>query len=96
MKQLEKWRAEGDRLIVCMDANENIYSKSIGKKLTNSTGLRMKDAISEFTGRKLGATFFRGSTAIYAVWHTQDMIVVSRSVCHASGVRSGGPPSVCH
>jgi len=39
VKQLEKWRAEGDRLIVCMDANENIYSKSIGKKLTNSMGL---------------------------------------------------------
>ena len=36
----------------------------------------MKEAISEFTGRKLGAIFFRGSTAIDAVWHTQDVIVV--------------------
>jgi len=36
----------------------------------------MKEAISEFTGRKLDATFFRGSTVIDAVWHTQDVIVV--------------------
>jgi exonuclease III len=28
--QMTKWREEGDRLIVCIDANENIYGKSIG------------------------------------------------------------------
>ena len=83
VKQLEKWRADGDRLIVCMDANEDIYSKTIGKTLTNSTGLRMKEAISEFTGRKLGATFFRGSKPIDAVWHTQDVIVTGACVMPA-------------
>ena len=83
VKQLEKWRADGNRLIVCMDANEDIYAKSIGKTLTNSTGLRMKEAISEFTGRKLGATFFRGSKPIDAVWHTQDVIVTGACVMPA-------------
>ena len=30
LAQLRKWREQGDRLIVCMDANEDIYHKSIG------------------------------------------------------------------
>ena len=67
VKQLRKWRENGDRLIVYMDANENIYTKSIGTTLTKATGLSMQEAISKFTGKKLGATFFRGSTAIDAV-----------------------------
>ena len=33
LKQLTKWHQEGDRLIVCMDANKDIYKKSTGKSL---------------------------------------------------------------
>jgi len=44
-----------------MDANENIYRKQIGKILTNEEGLAMKEVVGEFTGQKLGATFFRGT-----------------------------------
>ena len=58
-----------------MDANEDIYSKSIGKRMTDPAGLGMIEAISNFTGKKLGATFFRGSKPIDAVWHTPDVIV---------------------
>lgn len=36
--QMEKWREEGDNLIVCTDANEKIYKKSIGKPLMKATG----------------------------------------------------------
>ena len=60
IKQLEQWREAGDRLIVCMDANENIYRKQIGKFLTNEEGLAMKEVVGDFTGQKLGATFFSG------------------------------------
>jgi exonuclease III len=31
-KQLEKWQEAGERLIVCMDANEHIYKKKIGDR----------------------------------------------------------------
>ena len=48
IKQLPKWRENGDRLIVCMDTNKNIYSKAIGKTLTKADGLGMKEAISSF------------------------------------------------
>jgi hypothetical protein len=58
IKKLSTWRAEGDRLIVCLDANENIYKKSIGHALTNMNGLAMKEVVGEFTGKPLGRTFF--------------------------------------
>ena len=43
--QLKKWREEGDRLVVCMDANEDIYKKSWGKILTDVDGLNMSEVV---------------------------------------------------
>ncbi len=64
MQQLDQWWLAGDRLIVCMDANEDIYWKSIGKSLTKTDGLNMSEVVGNFTGRKIGPTFFRGSKPI--------------------------------
>jgi hypothetical protein len=36
VEQLSRWRSEGDKLIVCLDTNEHIYRKAIGKSLTKS------------------------------------------------------------
>ena len=80
IRQLKKWREDGDRLVVCMDANEDIYRKAIGKAMTDPNGLNMKEAIQAFTGKKLGATFFRGTTTIDGLWHTSDVVVVGASV----------------
>ena len=77
---LTEWRTAGDRIIVCLDANENIYKKSIGKLLTDSDGLDMKEVIGDFTGTPLGATFFRGSTPIDGIWATRDITVVGACV----------------
>ena len=79
-KQLAKWREQGERLIVCMDANENIYTKRIGKTLTDAEGLDMEEVVGAFTGKQLGATFFRGSTPIDGIWATKDVEVVSACV----------------
>jgi hypothetical protein len=81
--QLNKWRDEGDRLIVCMDANEDIYSKSIGRSLTNEHGLNMSKIAGDFTGKKLGPTLFRGSKSIDGVWATRDIIVTHACVMPA-------------
>ncbi len=51
MRQLNKWRQEGDCLIVCMDANEDIYRKLIGKLLTKRDGLNMLEVVGNFTGK---------------------------------------------
>ncbi len=82
-KVLKKWRGEGDRLIICMDANEDIYKKSIGRTLTDREGLNMVEAVGEFTGKKIGPTFFRGSKSIDGIWTTTDIIVMHACVMPA-------------
>ncbi len=42
IEQLTKWREEGDCLMVCMDANEYVYQKSLRWSLTNQESLHMK------------------------------------------------------
>jgi hypothetical protein len=84
----------GDRLIVCLDANEDIYKKSLWKSLTNIDGLAMKEVVGEFTGTPVGATFFPGIQANqwglgnfghHGVQHLH----------HAGGLRHQGPPALC-
>jgi hypothetical protein len=80
---LQKWRSQGDRLIVCLDANEHIYKKSIGKMLTNSSGLAMREVVGSFTGKPIGPTFFRGSKPIDGVWATSDVSIAGACVMPA-------------
>ncbi len=83
LKQLNKWRQEGDCLIVCMDANKDIYKKSIGKSLTCREGLNMVEVVGEFTIRWIEATFFRGSKPIDGIWATPDLVVTHACVMPA-------------
>ncbi len=57
---IKTWRLEGRRLIVCLDANEHVYTGSIGKSLTltDKNGLDMVEAVSTTTGKRLSATYF--------------------------------------
>jgi len=64
IKQLSKWRSEGDKLIVCLDTNEHIYRKGIGKSLTDIEGLAMKEVVGEFTGKAIGTMFFGGQSLL--------------------------------
>ena len=81
--QLMKWRREGDRLVVCLDANEDIYKKSLGKSLTKSDGLGMSEVIGDFTGKKVGPTFFRGSKPIDGIWATPDIMITHACIMPA-------------
>jgi hypothetical protein len=56
--QLKRWRDDRDHLVICLDTNENIYRKSIGRSLTDLDGLNMSEVVGDFTGRKLGPAFF--------------------------------------
>jgi hypothetical protein len=85
VSQLKKWREDGDRLIVCLDANEHIYKKSIGRTLTDiEGGLAMREVVGAFTNQQVGPTFFRGSKQIDGVWATLDI-----SVCNAAIMPAG-------
>lgn len=57
-RQLEKWMEEGERLIICMDANEHVYCKQIGRTLTDPSGLGLKKVVGDFTGQQMGVTYF--------------------------------------
>ena len=43
----------------------------------------MQEVVGAFTGKKLGATFFRGTKPIDAVWATPDVVVVGACVMPA-------------
>jgi hypothetical protein len=80
LHKMKQWCRKGEQLILCLDANENIYRGELGQKLTDLHGLGMKDVVGEFTARKLGATYFRGSVRINAIWATSDVTVANACV----------------
>jgi hypothetical protein len=82
--QLQRWCEKGDRLIVCLDTNKDIYKKTLGKALININGLAMKEVVGDFTHTQVGTTFFRGSKPIDGIWATLDI-----SVCNASIMLAG-------
>lgn len=57
--QLVKCREEGNRIIVCLDANENVYTKEFGKILMQSEGLNTSKVVGDYRGSQLSPTFFR-------------------------------------
>ncbi len=55
---LKTWCAAGDCIIVCLDTNEDIYKKAIGKALTEEGVLAIKEVVGSYMGKKIGPTFF--------------------------------------
>ena len=53
-----KWREEGKKVVICLDANEDVYSGVIGKTLTDRNGLDLVEAVQQSAGVKMGATHF--------------------------------------
>ncbi len=80
LREMRKWHRAGERLILCLDANENIYLGELGRELTGLHGLGMKEVVGDYTTRRLGATYFRGSAPIDAVWVTSNVAVVNACV----------------
>jgi hypothetical protein len=55
---MKKWWKDGKHLILCVDANRNIYWGELGWQLTDLDGLGVKEVVGEFTAKQLGATYF--------------------------------------
>ena len=66
-----------------MNVNEDIYRKSIGKALTMLEDLQMIEAVSNYTGKKISATIFRGIKPIDGVWVTSDAVIIGAFVIPA-------------
>jgi hypothetical protein len=80
IKQLKKWRAEGDRIVLFMDHNEHVYDGAPGKALSNSTGLNLQEVILQHTDTRTGATFFRGSKPINGLWASSNLEISNTCV----------------
>jgi hypothetical protein len=78
--QLNKWRKEGDRIILFMDHNEHTYDGPLGRALADTDGLGLQEAVLTHTGRKTGTTFLRGSKPIDSLWVTNDTDIVNTCV----------------
>ncbi len=65
---------------MCLDANEDIYEKSFGKSLTKQDGLNMLEVVGDFTGKKIGSTFFQGSKPIDGIWAMPELVVTHACV----------------
>jgi hypothetical protein len=68
---------------VCLDANEDVYKKSIGKAPTSVDGLAMKEVVGTFMGKQIGPTYFWGSKPIDAVWAMLDIQVAGACIMPA-------------
>jgi hypothetical protein len=65
---------------VCLDTNEHIYKKLLGRALTDINGLAMKEVVGDSTGKPIGATYFGCSTPIDGVWATSDITVSNATI----------------
>ena len=80
VQQLDHWRKGGDRLVVCLDANGDIYKKKLGKDIGKTSELEMVEVVGSFTGQKVGPTFFQGKDPIDGVWVTPDVLITGACV----------------
>ena len=58
----------------------DIVVNKLGKALADEDILGLKEVVGDFTGRELGATFFRGNKPIDGVWASEELEVVGACV----------------
>jgi hypothetical protein len=70
--QLRVWRATGDRIILCMDANEHVLMGPLCRQLT-SQGIDLQEATKARLGSLCPHTYVDGRIPIDGVWTTPDI-----------------------
>ena len=70
MEQLDKWQGNGDRIILMIDANENLQHGKLQRALMKR-GIR--DLVRERTNLPGPATHFRGKSQIDGIFATKDV-----------------------
>ncbi len=63
-----------------MDHNKHTYDRPLGRVLPDPGGLALQEAVLQHTGRRTGATFFRGSKPIISLWVTSNIEVANACV----------------
>ena len=70
--QLRVWRAAGDRIILCMDANEHVLTGPLCRQLT-SEGIDLREATKARLGSLCPHTYIDSRIPIDGVWTTPDI-----------------------
>ncbi len=86
LQLLRTWQAAGDCILLCLDANEDIYKKEIRKALTDPGMLGMKEVVGAYTGKKIGPMFFWGQLPIDGIWATS-YVTISNACIMPGGYR---------
>ncbi len=84
LQQMKQWKEAGEHLVLCLESKENIYRAALGWQLTDLHRLGMKEVFLDFTGRRLGITFFKGHEPIDAIWATRDLKVTRPCIMRVS------------
>ncbi len=79
-KQLQKWREDGDKIILFMDHNKHVIEGNLSKALADRDGLDLREAVLQHMGNSPGATFFRGSKPIDGIWILSDIDISNACV----------------
>jgi hypothetical protein len=77
LRQLKRWHKDREHLILCMDANKNIYQGKLGQQLMELHGLGMKEVVGDFTTKQLGAAYFQRCGPIDAIWATSNITMAN-------------------
>ena len=75
---LKQWRLQGDRIVLMMDANDNVLNGHIAKALAKD-GIELKEAVHAQTPGYGPKTHFRGSQSIDGIWYTPDLELMGAS-----------------
>ena len=75
---LKQWRLQGDRIVLMMDANDNVLNGHIAKALAKD-GIELKEAVHAQTPGYGPKTHFRGSQLIDGIWYTPDLELMGAS-----------------
>ena len=69
LRQLCQWRSKGERVILMMDANEDVID-GVMCRLLRKADVGMREAVHKVTAGKGPNTYFKGSEAIDGIWTT--------------------------
>ena len=75
---LKSWRRQGDRIILLMDTNDNMYKGKLSQRIADNL-IELKEAVHEATAGQGPNTHIRGSEPIDGVWHIPKMCLQSAS-----------------
>ena len=69
---LKQWRSLGDRIVLMMDANDNVLNGHIAHALADER-IELKEAVHAMTPGQGPKTHFRGKQSIDGIWYTPDL-----------------------